>query len=205
MVTAAHVAHGDLRGRIVASALRCIARWGVAKTSLDDIAREAGCSRASVYRAFPGGKDSLLQEVVQTEVVGFFSAVDSRLAAATTLEEMLTDGVVEALAQLRDHEALGFLARFEPDRILLAPSSDGLGRVLPPAVAFTSGHLRRFVPGSCADEAAEWVVRVVLSYAMCPPVTTEEPADGAHLVRVMLIPAISALVASREPAGASGP
>ena len=32
----------------------CIARWGTAKTTLDDIAREAGCSRATIYRLFPG-------------------------------------------------------------------------------------------------------------------------------------------------------
>ena len=47
--------------RIVDATTRCIARWGVAKTTLDDVAREASCSRATVYRLFPGGKDAVLE------------------------------------------------------------------------------------------------------------------------------------------------
>ncbi len=68
--------------RITAAALRCIARWGVAKTTLDDVAREAGCSRATIYRLFPGGKDSLVTAVAEAEVARFFAGLGARLAAA---------------------------------------------------------------------------------------------------------------------------
>src|SRR5579859_3650184 len=56
-----------MRGRIVGGALRCFARYGTTKTTIDDISRETGCSRATVYRAFPGGKDELMGTVVETE------------------------------------------------------------------------------------------------------------------------------------------
>ena len=42
------------RGRIRDAALVCIGRFGLAKTTVDDIAREAGCSRATLYRYFDG-------------------------------------------------------------------------------------------------------------------------------------------------------
>jgi AcrR family transcriptional regulator len=197
-----HIAiEGDLRDRILHAALRCIGRWGVAKTSLDDIAREANCSRASVYRTFPGGKESLLHDVAANEVQTFFQAVDSRLRATSCLEDMLIAGVEEALSRLREHQALGFLAQFEPDRLSLAPSATGMGRVLPPAVQFTSARLERFVPAAVADEASEWIVRIVLSYAAAPPVTTTNgPHHPARLVRGLLLPAISRLVESAPPA-----
>jgi len=183
-----------LRGRILKATLRCIARWGVTKTSLDDIAREAGCSRASVYRSFPGGKEALLQEVVATEITAFFDAMDSRLSEALTLRDVLVAGVEGALERLIEHEALTFLAEYEPDRLSLLPSTSGLARVLPPAVTFTSAHLRRFLPDPAADEAAEWVVRLVLSYAMCPPLGAESAGSCAvRLVDALLLPAIGPL------------
>ena len=54
--------------RVADAAIRCVGRWGVAKTTLDDVAREAGCSRATVYRLFPGGKENLLDTAVRLEV-----------------------------------------------------------------------------------------------------------------------------------------
>lgn len=38
------------RERIIDAAERCFERWGAAKTSIDDVANEAGLSRATVYR-----------------------------------------------------------------------------------------------------------------------------------------------------------
>ncbi|MGZ4705878.1 MAG: TetR/AcrR family transcriptional regulator, partial [Acidimicrobiales bacterium] len=53
-------ADNELADRILEAALRCVARWGLIKTTVDDVAREAGCSRATIYRAFPGGKQSVI-------------------------------------------------------------------------------------------------------------------------------------------------
>src|ERR1700722_18080436 len=63
------------RVRIADAANRCVARRGVAKTTVDDVAREAGCSRATVYRTFPGGKEEVISAVVDTEVARLFSAL----------------------------------------------------------------------------------------------------------------------------------
>jgi AcrR family transcriptional regulator len=43
--------------------LVCIARFGLSKTTLDDVARVAGCSRATLYRYFDG-KATLVRRTV---------------------------------------------------------------------------------------------------------------------------------------------
>ena len=52
--------------RIRDAALVCIGRFGLAKTTVDDIAREAGCSRATLYRYFDG-KPEIVRNVVAAE------------------------------------------------------------------------------------------------------------------------------------------
>jgi AraC-like DNA-binding protein len=56
--TPSHSPHSPHRVRIIDATLACLARHGTAKTTVDDIARQAGVSRATVYRAFPGGTRS---------------------------------------------------------------------------------------------------------------------------------------------------
>ena len=63
-----------LEERLVAAMLECIGRWGVAKTTADDIARAAGVSRATLYRAFPGGKDVAFEALLRHELSRFFDA-----------------------------------------------------------------------------------------------------------------------------------
>ncbi len=43
--------------RVLDAARRCVDRWGLSKLTIDDVAAEAGVSRATLYRLFPGGKD----------------------------------------------------------------------------------------------------------------------------------------------------
>jgi AcrR family transcriptional regulator len=45
----------SIEDRAVRATLACVARHGLAKTTFDDVAREAGCARATLYRYF-GGK-----------------------------------------------------------------------------------------------------------------------------------------------------
>src|SRR5213596_1118372 len=91
--------------RIIDAALRCIARWGIAKTTLDDVAREASCSRATIYRLFPGGKDSLLEATATTEIARFFTALGRHLDDAADLEDMLVAGITFAARSLAGHQA----------------------------------------------------------------------------------------------------
>ena len=117
------------RVRIVDGALRCLARQGIAKTTVDDIARAAGLSRATVYRTFPEGKEGILAAVVETEVARLFSSLAVVMGEATDLEDVLVAGMVESARRLRSHEALTYLLEHEPGRRPALP------------------HLRRARPG----------------------------------------------------------
>jgi AcrR family transcriptional regulator len=189
-MTTATSTESHLRSRLLDAAVRCIGRWGLAKTTLDDISREAGCSRASVYRAFPGGKESLVEALAAAEASKFFASLDRRILTAEALPDLLITGIAEALQLLHAHPALRFLAQYEPDRLGLAPGETGMSRVLDPAVEFTASHLGRFIRPDEVQGAAEWIVRMVLSYAMWPtpggsPLALDRVAD---LVESFLLP-----------------
>src|SRR3546814_1147122 len=61
--------------RVRTAALGCIARHGITRMTVDDVAREAGVARATLYRAFPGGKGTLVEAVLGRELHRFFAAL----------------------------------------------------------------------------------------------------------------------------------
>ena len=152
------------RVRIVDGALRCLARQGIAKTTVDDIAREAGLSRATVYRTFPGGKEGILAAVVETEVARLFSSLAVAMGEATDLEDVLVAGMVESARRLRDHEALAYLLEHEPGAVLPHLTFGELDRVLLVAGDLAAPFFARWLEPEQASRAAEWAVRIVLAY-----------------------------------------
>ena len=187
-----------LERRIVDAALRCIGRWGVAKTTLDDVAREAGCSRATVYRAFPGGKDGLLDAVTRTELHRFFDRLGATLAEAVDLEDLLVRGITEANRSLTSHEALQFLLRHEPEVVLPNLTFHRAELVLGAVTAFAAPFLTPYVGTAEAGSLAEWVARLVLSYTLCPSETHDlsSPDDVRRLVRTFVLPGIPSVTSS---------
>jgi AcrR family transcriptional regulator len=185
--------------RVVAGALACIARWGVAKTTLDDIAREAGCSRATVYRLVPGGKGSLVQLVGQHEVARLLVLVTSRLDEASDIEEMLVEAISTASAFVAHHDALQNLLRHEPEMLLPFLAFDRLGPILDATTAFLTPYFSRHLDPGPAGEVIEWAARLVLSYSFTPSPTIDltDPVDVGRLVRTYLVP--GALLAAIEP------
>jgi len=111
-------ASSQQRLRIVDAALACIARFGLAKTTLDDVARQARCSRATLYRAFPGGKEALLQAVIDTEVSRLFSELAVAMGEGADLEQVLVVGMSGAAERIGRHAALSFLLANEPEVVL---------------------------------------------------------------------------------------
>ena len=176
--------------RVVDAMLECISRWGLTKTTADDVARTAGISRATLYRTFPGGMDVVFDAVIRHETARFFQTITPRLDAAEALDDLLVIGYVEAAAFLHGHQALGYVLLHEPERVLPADSVDRLSSALAVATAFAAPHLARFE----AAAHAEWVVRNFFSYALNPspalPLTDE--AAVRRLVTTYLTPALMA-------------
>ena len=133
------------RVRIVDATLACLARYGTAKTTVDDIAREAGVSRATVYRIFRGGREEILAAVVDTEMARLFSALGVRLGEATDLADALVGGIVEATTRIRDHAALAYLVEHEPETVLGHLAFDESDRLLSTASRFTAPFLARWM------------------------------------------------------------
>jgi AcrR family transcriptional regulator len=69
---------GEARERLLDAAERCFLRWGPAKTTLDDIAEEAGVSRATVYRYLDSRIDLIIDLNIRNSRRGQES-LDARL------------------------------------------------------------------------------------------------------------------------------
>jgi AcrR family transcriptional regulator len=175
--------------RVLDAALACVARVGVAKTTLDDVAREAGCARATVYRCFPG-RDALLGAVLEREVALLAARVVAAADRADTLTDAIVAVVIAAGEPFRSHAALGFVLAHEPEIVTAQLSFERGSELLETAAAFAAPAFLRFLPADRAERLAEWVARLTLSY-LCNPseqVRLDDPAYVRALVVDYVLP-----------------
>ncbi|MDA8341688.1 MAG: TetR/AcrR family transcriptional regulator [Actinomycetota bacterium] len=183
------------RTTIVGAALRCIARHGISKTTVDDVAGEAGVSRATIYRVFPGGKDAVLAAVSDTEMARLFSAIGVEMGEAEDLTEVLVAGIAGSSRFLEEHQAIGYLLAYEPEVVLRRLAFDACDELLAVATGFVAPYLARWMSMEEARRIAEWGVRIVLSYlvAPAPGIRLSDPVAARHVVETFVLPGVRAL------------
>ena len=174
-------------------ALRCIARWGLSKTTLEDVAREAGVSRATVYRAFPGGgKDALFAALADRELRRLTSAVGAVIEGADDVEDAVVAAITTAAGHLDAHAAFQFLLAHEPGLVLPHLAFHRLDALLARVRVVGAPMLARFLPASDAAELAEWIARFVISH-LCSPAAGVQLTDDTsvrRLVRAFVLPGL---------------
>ena len=153
--------------RIVDAALTCIGRVGLAKTTLDDVAREAGCARATVYRCFPN-KQKLLSALVAREVGTLRDAVVGAASSTDTLGAAITAVITTGVGVLRGNGALAFVSSHEPEQLLPFLAFEREDAVLRTASALVAPAFTRFLNDVDATRLGEWIARITLSYLFCP-------------------------------------
>jgi AcrR family transcriptional regulator len=190
---------------LVDGALRCLARQGIAKTTVDDIARAAGLSRATAYRTFPRGKDGILAAVVETELARLFSSLAVAMGEAGDLEDVLVAGMVESARWLRGHEPLAYLLEHEPGAVLPYVTFGGFDEVMRVASDLAAPFFARWLEPEQASRAVEWAGRIVLAYLYDGESGTDlvDPEDTRALVRAFVLPGILALRMESAPAASS--
>src|SRR4051794_2035981 len=103
--------------QVLDAASRCVARVGLAKTTLDDVAREAGCARATVYRYF-GNKQQLLAALVLRDAGELGAVLTAHARTAGSLREAVVTVMVEGARALQSHAALAFIAAHESELLM---------------------------------------------------------------------------------------
>ncbi|MGO9559949.1 MAG: TetR/AcrR family transcriptional regulator [Acidimicrobiales bacterium] len=159
----------DVRTRLLEATYRRIAENGLAATSLEDAAKEAGVSRATLYRYFPGGRDELVGAVITFETLRFFQTLAEAVADAPDLETLLVDGILFAHAAIAGHAVLQKILETEPERLLPQLSLES-ARLVGLIAAFFEARFTKHVVAAGVDrhEAAEYVARMSLSYIGSP-------------------------------------
>lgn len=183
------------RDRIIDAAEACFSHFGVAKTTLEDIAAEAGVSRATVYRYFDGGRDEIILAVVLREANMFLAALRRRVQRQSNLADAIVEGILFTVAAVRDNEHLALL--FAPEvaaqtttiagasTALFELTTDFLRPIFDQARA--EGQLRE---GVVAEDAAEFVLRMILSLLAVDGPRRRSEAKEREFVRTFCAGAI---------------
>jgi AcrR family transcriptional regulator len=179
----------DPRQPVLDAVFVCVARFGFAKTTMEDVAREAGLSRATVYRLFPGGRDELFSGMVAWEMDRFFVRMAVAVADAPDFAAVVEGALVFAHREIREHAALQKVLATEPERLLRFMRLEQ-DRILAAVVAYLRPMLGaeaaagRVVPGLDLDEATRYVATMGLSLMATPGrFDLEDPAVVRSLVR----------------------
>ena len=173
------------RERILEGTSRAICAAGVRQTSLEDIASESGCSRATVYRHFPGGRDELLEALVAFEHRRFFVRLGARRRGRH-------DARGGHGARAHGRAPRPRRARGPPDR---APRAARAARAHArprgrPTLRLVADFLAPYLVAHGVDDAevaasyADFLARMVLSYISSPGRwDLDDPAQVRRLVR----------------------
>jgi AcrR family transcriptional regulator len=183
----------ESRGRVLQGAYECIARRGMAKTTIDDVAAASGVSRATIYRLFPGGKDEVVRDTVGWEMDRFFLRLGEELGDAADFPEFLERALPLARRELLEHEVLQKVLETEPDR-LNALITVQQHRVIGAIAAYFLPMLERdraaghVAPAVDLGQSAEYVARLSLSLIASPGRhDLGDPAEVRRLVRRELL------------------
>jgi AcrR family transcriptional regulator len=197
-VTATPVAPTSLpvEVRLRDAALACIGRFGLAKTTVDDIAREAGCSRATLYRYYDG-KPAIVRAAIAAERDRVVTTVVETGRAAPTFADAVVDVVVTSARELRAHDALQFLLAHEPEAIVGHLAFGPGDRLLTAVGDAIAPAFDRWLSADAAPDAAtrigDWLARVVRSYALMPhpPVDFTDRAAARAFLLQLVIPGLA--------------
>ena len=177
--------------RVLDAAKTCCERWGFVKVTIDDIASEAGVSRATLYRLFPGGKDVLFEALRVRELEDFFTRLTGHVAGAADLEDLLVRTMVAATRELRDDQHLALMLASEPGETLGQLTVDGLPRIMRVATVFLAPLVDPYLPRRESARLVELLSRLVISYFLAPSVHVDlgEPQSARLFIRTFILPA----------------
>jgi AcrR family transcriptional regulator len=181
---------------VLAAAETCLRRSGIRRTTVVEIAREAGLSRAGLYKHFPDKASIVVATLARTDE-RFWADAHARIAAI----EGIAAQVTEAVRISREHQPGALLLRLEAEEpeTFAAMVGTGLRAMMPGMAVFWHPYLEAAQSRGEVrvdldiSRAAEWVMRTVLSLVTVPGdgVDADDPSSVRRFVDEFLIGGLS--------------
>jgi AcrR family transcriptional regulator len=191
------------RERVLDAAEACLQRFGLAKTTIEDVARAAELSRATVYRQF-GNRDGLLLAVAARDAERTATDAELYLQQFDDVGSWIVEGMLFCLREIPKRPVLSqFLAPQElgaasrlilTSERMLAIGAEMLRPMFEPARR--EGLLAQDLE---LDSLMEWVLRILMSYLTVPGPPSRSEESLRQLLRGLLLPAVLAGDPSRRP------
>ncbi|MAG34537.1 MAG: hypothetical protein CL908_27015 [Deltaproteobacteria bacterium] len=184
---------------ILTAARRCYLRLGVHKTTMADIASEAGISRATLYRRF-ANRDEIFVEVLSIESDEMAADSVRVLEGVTEPAERVVEGILFCIAEvpkrpLHHHFFTGESATWSAHQTL---GSDALRRISRSLLGLSLQTDEGLVADpTFLDDLAEWVLRILVSFVTIPSSRCPDPESLRRMLRSLLAPAVQAAVDSK--------
>ena len=188
----------SIESRVVDGFAECLDRWGYDKTTIDDVARAAGVSRATVYRAVPGGKAAIHELHRRHRLACFFGDLDAAVPPDATLDELVVAVLHTAARLLADDGMFQRRLADHPDQLLPELTFRGLDRIFAACRVFVAGRFDAHLDPATASRTAEWIARIVLWHELDEraPVDLTDLDQARSFARDRILPA---LAISTEP------
>jgi AcrR family transcriptional regulator len=173
---------------VLDAAAACLARHGISKTTLSDIAREMGVAPSTVYRKV-GSVDNVTMLVFAREAQRFLVRIPATLTTADG-PKAITTLMVDAITTLAENPVAAKVLRDEGDWMgrmvtrqldhLLAQGVEVTAPLLTAAMA--AGLVRQQDP----QLLAHWMLRLALAALVAPP-----PGDLQSALDELLLPVLA--------------
>jgi len=194
--------------RLLDATDRLVRQLGIKKTSMADVARDAGVARATLYRYFES-REVLLNALTHRAADRFFTAVAAAMDTRATLSgqlgefsEMMTRAIhpaQEVLVALGAEGGPGSVEnRAAMFRMLVGESGQALrrtARLLRPYIeaARERGEVRQDLD---LTDASEWLARILLSFTIFQAAIAYEADDPRSVSEFVRRYAITGLAAT---------
>jgi AcrR family transcriptional regulator len=175
------------RERLLDAAEACLERYGLSKTTVEDVARAAGLSRATVYRQV-GSRDALVAAVAAREAERCAAAAIDYLQPFDDIASWVVEGILFCLREI-------------PKRPVLAQL--GAPQDLAAASRLVLSSERMLAIGAdLLRPMFERVLRILMSFLAVPGPAGRDEEALRRLLRTMLLPAILQEGARSRPGSA---
>ncbi|MBF6209666.1 TetR/AcrR family transcriptional regulator [Nocardia puris] len=187
----------ELRSRLLDAAYEQFCRFGIQRSTMDDVARRAGVSRITVYRRF-ATKDALVEQVVLRQFRQYFDRFLVDIQRATSAADRVVLGFVSSLRAIRGNPLIDGLISAEPGYLATSLIGDG-GRTVATVHQFVAGQLRAEVrAGTISGEVnvelvAELFVRLCTSFLTIPShvIDLDDDDQLAAVAEQFLVPMLT--------------